>query len=344
MQRPSDAVLTDLMERVKTIAVVGIKAGEQDDAFRVPRYLQQQGYRILPVSPKLEQVLGERCVRSLAELAVAPDLVNLFRASPQIPAHADEILALPQRPVAVWMRLGIVHAEAGARLAATGITVVEDMCLMVEHARLFGRQPAHRADALPVRVYYDFASTLCYVAHRALARIAEPIAALGVELRWTPIDLTQLVAWQRAGEPIDELRRQNATRVAEELGVAVRVPRVWPEARALGAAALLAEPLGRGASWRERAFTAVFEEGRSAPDVDEVARLAAEVSLELTPAAIEDALAALERHTEAAREEGVTGVPTFMLGRWPFGGIQSDATMLHVLERFARKAREGSPA
>ena len=143
MPVPSDVVLLDLLSRVKTIAVVGIKAGEHDDAFRVPRYLQQQGYRILPVSPKLDQVLGERCVRSLTDLAEAPDLVNLFRASPHIPAHADEILALPQRPLGVWLQLGIRHPEASTRLAAAGITVVEDLCLMVEHARLFGRRPAH---------------------------------------------------------------------------------------------------------------------------------------------------------------------------------------------------------
>jgi len=143
MASPSDLVLLDLMRRVKTIAVVGIKAGEQDEAFRVPRYLQQQGYRILPVSPKLDQVLGERCVRSLTDLAEAPDLVDLFRASPHIPAHTDEILALAQRPLGVWMQLGIAHPEASARLAAAGITVVEDRCLMVEHARLFGRSPAH---------------------------------------------------------------------------------------------------------------------------------------------------------------------------------------------------------
>jgi uncharacterized protein len=143
MQRQDDAALTDLLRRTKTIAVVGIKAGEDDDAFRVPRYLQAEGYRILPISPKLEQVLGERCVRSLGELGEAPDLVVLFRASPHIPAHADEILALPRRPLGVWMQLGISHPEASARLAAAGITVVEDRCSMVEHARLFGRQAPH---------------------------------------------------------------------------------------------------------------------------------------------------------------------------------------------------------
>jgi predicted CoA-binding protein len=143
MHRPDDAALAALLRRTKTIAVVGIKAGADDDAFRVPRYLQAQGYRILPVSPKLERVLGERCVPSLAELAEAPELVNLFRASPHIPAHADEILALPRRPLGVWMQLGISNAEASARLAAASIVVVEDLCLMVEHARLFGRQPGH---------------------------------------------------------------------------------------------------------------------------------------------------------------------------------------------------------
>jgi predicted CoA-binding protein len=143
MTRPSDDVLSDLLRRVKTIAVVGIKNGEADDAFRVPRYLQAHGYRILPISPKLDTVLGERCVRSLGELGETPDLVNLFRASAHIPAHVDEILALPRRPLGVWMQLGIAHPEASARLAAAGITVVEDSCLMVQHARLFGRQPAH---------------------------------------------------------------------------------------------------------------------------------------------------------------------------------------------------------
>jgi predicted DsbA family dithiol-disulfide isomerase len=196
------------------------------------------------------------------------------------------------------------------------------------------------AKPLHVRVHYDFASTLCYVAHRALARIRGPIEALGIELAWTPLDLTRLVGGRRAGAEIGELQRGNAARVAEELGVAVRVPRVWPDVRALGAAALLADARGRGASWRERAFSAVFEEGRLALGAGAAAQLARELALELSPAAIEDALVALERATERAREEQVTGVPTFMLGAWPFGGIQSDDTMLRVLARFARKARE----
>jgi 2-hydroxychromene-2-carboxylate isomerase len=200
-----------------------------------------------------------------------------------------------------------------------------------------------RPAPLRVRVHYDFASTLCYVAHRALARIEGRIAALGVELAWTPLDLARLAGPWRAGAAVDALRRGNAARVADELGVPVRVPRIWPDGRALGAAALLAEPLGRGASWRERAFTAVFEEGRLDLSADDAARLASELGLALSPAAVHETLAALDAATERARDEQVTGVPTFMLGAWPFGGIQSDDTMLRVLDRFARRTREQPP-
>ena len=116
--------------------MVGIKAGEQDDAHRVPRYLKRQGYVILPVSPRLEAWLELPCVSKLADLDVDPDLVNLFRAPAHVPAHVDEILALPRPPRAVWMQLGIQHAEAARRLEQAGIAVVENRCLMVEHARL----------------------------------------------------------------------------------------------------------------------------------------------------------------------------------------------------------------
>jgi hypothetical protein len=134
----SDAELRDLLRRVRSIAVLGIKAGEEDDAFLVPRYLQEHGYRILPINPKLTRVLGEQALGSLAEIRGGVDLVNVFRAPQHIPSHADEILALSPRPLAVWLQLGIRHPEAAARLTAAGITVVEDRCLMVEHRRLLG--------------------------------------------------------------------------------------------------------------------------------------------------------------------------------------------------------------
>jgi predicted CoA-binding protein len=132
-----DVALRELLAQVHTIAVVGIKSGAGDDAFQVPRYMQQHGYRILPVNPKLDSVLGERAFASLAEIEEPVDLVNLFRAPAHVPAHVPEILALHPRPRGVWMQLGISHAGAARRLREAGIAVVEDRCLMVDHRRLF---------------------------------------------------------------------------------------------------------------------------------------------------------------------------------------------------------------
>jgi predicted CoA-binding protein len=133
-----DCALRRLLESVHTIAVLGIKAGERDDAYRVPLYMQRAGYRILPVNPKLECVLGERAVPHLAELREPCDLVDVFRAIPHLPGHTDEILALPWRPRCVWFQEGIRHDGCAERLEAAGIEVVQDRCLMVDHQRLLG--------------------------------------------------------------------------------------------------------------------------------------------------------------------------------------------------------------
>ncbi len=140
MPTASDAELRDLLERTKTIAVLGIKEAPMEDAHRVPAYLDGRGYRILPVNPKLagQPVLGVRAVASLAELGETPDLVNVFRAPRYVAAHTDEILALDPRPKAVWLQLGIRDDASARRLEAAGIAVVQDRCIMVEHRRLIG--------------------------------------------------------------------------------------------------------------------------------------------------------------------------------------------------------------
>ncbi|HEU4428256.1 MAG TPA: DsbA family protein [Myxococcota bacterium] len=192
-----------------------------------------------------------------------------------------------------------------------------------------------------VRVHYDFASSLCYVAHRVMQRMRAQLDALDLALEWSPLDLARLVGPYRAGAEISAARRENAQRVANELGVALSVPRVWPDSGAANAAALCAERAGRGESWRERAFTAVFEESRLALDDDDVLALARELELPLDVRDLARGRRELELKTELAREEQVSGVPTFMLGAWPFGGIQTEDTMQRVLERFARKLRAG---
>ena len=133
-----DRQLREILQNARTIAVVGMKAHEAEDAYRVPLYMRQQGYRVLPINPKFDAMQGEPCVPRLADLTGPVDLVNLFRAIDHIPGHADEILAMTPLPRAVWMQLGILHGAAAASLRAAGIEVVQDRCIMVEHRRLLG--------------------------------------------------------------------------------------------------------------------------------------------------------------------------------------------------------------
>jgi predicted CoA-binding protein len=134
----SDETLKALLEEARTVAVVGIKDRESEDAFRIPQYLQKAGYRIVPVNPKLASVLNEPCKRSLADIDGPVDIVNLFRASEHVPAHVDEILAMNPLPRVVWMQLGIHHGPSAQRLRDAGIEVVQDRCIMVDHRRLIG--------------------------------------------------------------------------------------------------------------------------------------------------------------------------------------------------------------
>jgi predicted CoA-binding protein len=134
----SDDALRELLLGVRTIGVLGIKAQPSEDAYRVPAYLQREGYRIRPVNPKLLEVLGEAAVPALAMLREPVELVNVFRAPHFIAGHAAEIISLAQRPRAVWLQLGIRDDAAAAMLSAAGIDVVQDRCILVEHRRLIG--------------------------------------------------------------------------------------------------------------------------------------------------------------------------------------------------------------
>ena len=133
----SESIRTMLGMPPRTIAVVGLSEDAAKPSHYVPAYLQQQGYRILPVNPSVETVLGEKSYASLTELVAAghrPDVVNVFRLPKFIPDIVDEMLRLGLENL--WVQLGIVNAEAAARAEAGGIHVVMDRCIMVEYRRL----------------------------------------------------------------------------------------------------------------------------------------------------------------------------------------------------------------
>ena len=139
----TDHELREILERTKTFAVLGMKAHAEEDAYRVPLYLQQHGYRIVPVNPKLREVLGEPAYARLAEVPIPVDLVDIFRASENLPAHVGEILAMQPRPSVVWFQLGIRHDVSASQLEAAGIRVVQDRCIMVDHRRLVPARMSH---------------------------------------------------------------------------------------------------------------------------------------------------------------------------------------------------------
>jgi predicted DsbA family dithiol-disulfide isomerase len=191
---------------------------------------------------------------------------------------------------------------------------------------------------LRVPLYYDVASTLCYLAQRLMGRMADDLVKLDIELVWTPIDLAGITGWTR-GAAVDGERRANALRVARELDVEVRIPTRWLDSRDASAVATSLGGSEREATWRERVFSAVYEEGRDLDEPGMLGRLALDVDLDLGALLTAQAHARLAEATLRARRREVTGVPTFMLGEWPFGGIQEELTMRSVLSRWAAKQR-----
>jgi uncharacterized protein len=131
--------IRELLKATKTIAVLGIKTELQSfqPAFYVPKYMQDAGFKIIPVPvyfPEATEILGEKVFRKLTDISGEIDMLNVFRRPQDISQHLEDILA--KKPKAVWFQAGIRHEIAARTLAENGIKVVQDLCLMVEHRYL----------------------------------------------------------------------------------------------------------------------------------------------------------------------------------------------------------------
>jgi len=133
-QAPSNEDLKSLMQKVKTIAVVGLSPKPDRPSFSVSRAMQRFGYRIIPVHPAADEILGEKCYPNLAAIDVPIDLVDVFRAAEHIPAVVDECLAL--KMPAIWIQEGIVHVPAAEKAQGAGMTVVMDRCIYKDYVQL----------------------------------------------------------------------------------------------------------------------------------------------------------------------------------------------------------------
>lgn len=143
MANPTDQQLVEIYRRVRTIAVVGASGTPHKPAHEIPRYLQSQGYRIIPVNPRGGELFGEKVYESLADVDVPVDVVDVFRP----PAEAEDVArqAVAKGGVDVlWFQLGTGTDEAVRIATEAGLTVVNDLCMGEMHARLgLGPGPAH---------------------------------------------------------------------------------------------------------------------------------------------------------------------------------------------------------
>ncbi len=132
-------VIRRILDECRTIAVVGLSSNPTRPSYGVARYMQQQGYRIIPVNPNEREVLGEKSYASLTEIPEPPgpprliDLVDIFRRSEEAGNHVNEAIRLGAK--AVWLQEGVIDSAAAARAEEAGLLVVMDRCILKEHLR-----------------------------------------------------------------------------------------------------------------------------------------------------------------------------------------------------------------
>ena len=129
-----DVTIKAILENTKTIAILGLSPKPERDSNMVARYLQGKGYKIVPVRPGQDEILGEKSYAALDDIKMPVDMINVFRNPNYVMPHAYE--AIQHKPRVFWMQLGIKHQEAAELLTTAGIDVVMDKCIKVEHARL----------------------------------------------------------------------------------------------------------------------------------------------------------------------------------------------------------------
>jgi len=128
--------LRRILRQTKTIAVVGLSANWYRPSYFAAKYLQEHGYRVIPVNPVYEEVLGEKCYPSLKDIPETIDMVDCFRKSEDIEPIAKQAIEIGAS--VLWMQIGVMNEKAAAMARAAGLEVVQDRCVKIEHGRLYG--------------------------------------------------------------------------------------------------------------------------------------------------------------------------------------------------------------
>ncbi|MDA0979374.1 MAG: CoA-binding protein [Proteobacteria bacterium] len=128
--------IRNILDNTRTIAMVGLSGNWYRPSYFAAKYLLDHGYRVIPVNPNYEEILGQRCVPTLADIHEPVEVVDLFQRAEQVPDFIDAAAALGAD--VLWMQLGIVNEAAADEARAKGMTVVMDRCMKIEYARLYG--------------------------------------------------------------------------------------------------------------------------------------------------------------------------------------------------------------
>lgn len=134
MENPSNEVIKTVLEEAKTIAVVGLSGNPERTSYQISEAMQNAGYKIIPVNPNVDEVLGEKAYPSLTDIEEEFDIINVFRRPEHLPAIAEE--AAKTNCKVFWAQQGIVNEEAYEYLKEHGFTVIMDQCIKVLHALL----------------------------------------------------------------------------------------------------------------------------------------------------------------------------------------------------------------
>jgi len=132
--QPSDQQIKELLQKARTIAVVGLSSSRLRASYGVAQYMQSAGYRVIPVNPNEQQVLGEKAYARLEDVPEKVDVVDVFRRSEFVPEIVDAAIRIGAR--AIWMQEGVADEAAAQRARAAGLFVVMDTCILKEHRRL----------------------------------------------------------------------------------------------------------------------------------------------------------------------------------------------------------------
>jgi len=128
--------LRRILEENHVIAVVGLSADWHRPSYFAAKYMQEHGYRVIPVNPKYGEILGEKCYKSLREVPEKIDIVDVFRKTQDVMPIAEDAIGIGAK--VLWQQLGVKNEAAAAKARAAGLDAVMDRCVKIEHGRLFG--------------------------------------------------------------------------------------------------------------------------------------------------------------------------------------------------------------